>query len=402
MGFTKMTDEEREVYSAVARKLCGPDYNDNILFPFQIALDLNKAKVFIEMPGSAEDIAEKTGFTPQFIEDTMKELYHKGYAVLTRRSGYQPARSVIQVVDTGPIQKYADELGDEYFKSLYSSMAGMPTLALASMAIPLLKVIPHYKALEMSGFKEEEILPEENLNEQMKKASSIGAHYCGCRRAVWGAEEREEAYVCLCFDYMAEYEVKRGSARMLSYEEVIELEENLAKTWNAITPQNGTYLDALCNCNYEAQCVWEEMEMAGMPMKDGVAPSRYQAVVDPEKCISCQDCVLKCKAEAFTMIQYEGEKKFRAWADPDRCMGCGCCVINCKGKACSMITVRPPEFIESADRPAAGRYDTPDKYVGILAQSAVGRKARQKQWAEMEEQWCLERGINRDPYRMKR
>ena len=253
----------------------------------------------------------------------------------------------------------------------------------------------------MSGIKEEDILPEEDINEQMKKASSIAAHYCGCRRAVWGAEEREEAYVCLCFDYMAEYEVKRGSARMLSYDEAIELEEKCLKTWNAITPQNGTYLDAFCNCNYEVPCVWDIMEAKGKSMKDGVAPSRYQAVADPGKCISCQECVTKCKAKAVSMIQYPGEMKYKAWIDPDKCMGCGCCVPNCKAKACTLLCVRPPEFIDTDERPQAGRYDEPEKYLDLASRMAVAKEAYRERVAAMEKQWCLEHGINRDPYRSR-
>ncbi len=102
------------------------------------------------------------------------------------------------------------------------------------------------------------------------------------------------------------------------------------------------------------------------------------------------------------MIQYEGEKKYKAWVDPDRCMGCGCCAVNCKGDACTMICVRPPEFIEAADRPSAGRYDAPEKYRNILSQSTVARRRQRKIEQSMEEGYCFEHGINRDPYNVKR
>ncbi len=162
MGFSPMTEEERDVYSEIAKKLCGPEFNPGILFPLQIAMTLDQAKVYLEMPGSVEEISKKTDASTEFVAETFEELYHKGYAVLTRKSGYQLARSVIQVVDTGPTQAYAEKLGDEYFKALYGSMGEVPTLALASMPIALLKVILHPQALEKSGFTGEDILPIED------------------------------------------------------------------------------------------------------------------------------------------------------------------------------------------------------------------------------------------------
>lgn len=401
MAFIEMTAEEEKVYRDIAKRLGGPNYNAGLLFPLQVAMNPQQAKVYRELPGSSEEIAEKVGVTLEFVEDTCKELYEKGYVVLTRKSGWQPARSVIQVTDSGPIQKWAEKMGDAYFRAFQGGMGEVVGNAMMAMSIPLLKVIPHFQALEASGFTEEDILPIENIRKLFGKANSIAANYCCCRRTIWGAQAREEGYVCMCFDYMAEYQVKRGAARMVSYEEALEIEEKCLKDWNAITPGNGTYLDALCNCNYEAPCVYEIMATANKPMKLGVAPSRYQSVINPEKCISCQECVQKCKADAVTMIRYPGERKFKAWVDPDKCMGCGCCVVNCKGGATQLICVRPPEFIPMDAKPELGRYDAPEKYYAKAETSIVAREARIKADKKMEEKYCLENGINRDPYRSK-
>lgn len=399
MAFIPMTEEEKTVYTDIAIRLGGPDFDQTVLFPLQMAMNLEQAKVYREMPGSAEEIAEKVGVTPEFVEETCKELYEKGYVVLTRKSGWQPARSIIQVIDSGPTPEWAAKLGDSYFSSFTGGMGPITAYGMMSMPIPLLKVIAHPEALEKSGFTEKDILPNEDIRELMKRASSIATIYCACRRPFFGAEDRDDAYVCVCFDYMAEYQVKRGTGRMISYEEALELEKKCLKNWNAITPQNGTYLDALCNCNFEAPCVWDIMEEKGKPLKDGIAPSRYQAIVDPGDCISCQDCVVKCKAKAVTMIQYPGERKYKAWIDPDKCMGCGCCVTNCKGKACSLICVRPPEFIEADARPEAGRYDKPERYMELASRTAVAKVDYREKTFQLEKEYCLKHGINRDPYR---
>ena len=168
MGFTKMTDEEMEVYSGIAERLGGPEYDKSLIFPLQMAMNLDQAKVYLAMPAPSEEIAEQFGFTAEFVEDTCKELYHKGYVVLTRKAGWQPARSIIQVTDTGPIQKYADELGDNYFASLTGGMGPITSFAMMAMPIPLLKVVPHPQALQKSGFKKKDILPIEDIRELYK------------------------------------------------------------------------------------------------------------------------------------------------------------------------------------------------------------------------------------------
>ena len=48
------------------------------------------------------------------------------------------------------------------------------------------------------------------------------------------------------------------------------------------------------------------------------------------------------------------QEKLKAWVDPDKCMGCGLCVIKCPAEARTMIMVKTGESIprESAARPA--------------------------------------------------
>lgn len=54
------------------------------------------------------------------------------------------------------------------------------------MEYPLFRIFPHIKALHMSGFKDEDILPSEDYRVDFKDASALAVNYCCCRRARWG------------------------------------------------------------------------------------------------------------------------------------------------------------------------------------------------------------------------
>jgi NAD-dependent dihydropyrimidine dehydrogenase PreA subunit len=80
--------------------------------------------------------------------------------------------------------------------------------------------------------------------------------------------------------------------------------------------------------------------------------SRFQAIVDQDKCIGCQDCVERCQFDAIEMVKPEASKagkkskKMKAQIIPDNCWGCGVCVVTCdKTNALAMKEVRPPEHI---------------------------------------------------------
>lgn len=86
---------------------------------------------------------------------------------------------------------------------------------------------------------------------------------------------------------------------------------------------------------------------------DGMAKSRFEAVVDPQKCTACKTCMDRCQFGAVQMKYYPEIGEERSYIDTEKCMGCGSCVISCPTEARAMKLVRPPEHIPEA---AAGVY----------------------------------------------
>ncbi len=54
------------------------------------------------------------------------------------------------------------------------------------------------------------------------------------------------------------------------------------------------------------------------------------AIVDPEKCTGCGDCVEECPTDAIEM------KDEKAVVNEEECIDCGACVDVCPAEAISM------------------------------------------------------------------
>lgn len=87
------------------------------------------------------------------------------------------------------------------------------------------------------------------------------------------------------------------------------------------------------------------MEQNKYRLTQGIAKSRFQAVVDPEKCRGCKTCLQRCHFKAAQMKHYPEFGEERAYIDPEKCMGCGSCVVSCPVGARTMKLVRPAEHI---------------------------------------------------------
>ena len=71
-----------------------------------------------------------------------------------------------------------------------------------------------------------------------------------------------------------------------------------------------------------------------------VAGSNFVAVVDPESCIGCGDCLDRCQMDALEL----GDETVRVIEE--YCLGCGNCISVCPSESLSLVRcleVRPPE-----------------------------------------------------------
>ena len=83
------------------------------------------------------------------------------------------------------------------------------------------------------------------------------------------------------------------------------------------------------------ECIWQGQAAAAkasIPISEGkVRIEAITAVVDPDRCAACGNCVLSCPYEAIEMVDQDGARAARV--NEAQCKGCGTCVAACHNDA---------------------------------------------------------------------
>lgn len=234
------------------------------------------------------------------------------------------------------------------------------------------KIIPAHQALLASpNIKKEDILWYENMEQIYKKSKSrfqgglkedgtlgvLEEGGCGCRR-LWGACKSPGG--CTGWEWETgtwptdetiQYEQSKiKGARPGFQRKSITAEQALAACYQMedaglvhISPNTGQ-ITSTCNCcDDDCEILFGMKEYGNV--WEMLAPSRYKAVIDLEKCTGCQTCVDRCHFDAIEMKQVPGSKKLKASIIDEHCMGCGLCIFKCPAKAMSFELIRPPDYI---------------------------------------------------------
>lgn len=351
MAIVGLSEQDRNLYNELAGRL-GASGSKVIRLIMEKLMTPEEAKVVLALPASAEEIANKLSMKKEFVDETLNEMYEKGVCVLSRK-GYRMIGSVIQLHDMRPIKKWADILGPEYFDlwGLYEITEKYENLrdVFHYVEYPVLKVIPRWRAIKDNPG----LIPTEDLRELLKDRELIGINYCSCREVNYDCACQAPGEVCLFFDRIAEYEATRGMARIISYDEAIETYDMISDYPLVTLGPNEKRPRVICNCGID-HCVEFRSILAGeggrfrdpskVEWKEHLYRARYLAEVDELKCNGCQTCIEKwCVFGAIQMRPSGGLKKWKALPDPDKCMGCGLCVVKCPKQAITLVLVRPDQ-----------------------------------------------------------
>ena len=142
---------------------------------------------------------------------------------------------------------------------------------------------------------------------------------------------------------MGQYMVKQGLGRRVSAEEALKIlkKANREGLVHAIENHSGR-LDVLCNC-CEDCCIWFQL-IYKAKHPNTLAKSNYFAEVDPEKCIACGICTIRCPMHAIAVKRNKESAKVKK----NRCIGCGVCHPTCAGDAIRLVkrdkTTEPLEY----------------------------------------------------------
>ena len=283
------------------------------------------------IPEEASQIAERSGIDRRELEERLESMSGKGLVFRTRRGGrtlYNAIPFMIGLYEYS-VEKIDEELAGlfkEYYETAYCEEMG-------ASDVPGFKVLPITEQIESDIV----LFPFLQLKEEVKNARRISVADCICRKEarLVGEGCGHPMETCLSFGTAAEYYIENGLGREVTADEAIRILEEADKAGLVHAGVNTKHLSNICNC-----CPCCCASMKGITTR-GYDKHRYlnalfEAVIDEEECVGCEDCVERCPVGAIDVEE-------AAVVDRDKCLGCGLCAGICSSEA---VTLRLREDME--------------------------------------------------------
>jgi len=327
--------EQHAVYRELSKKLM-LEHSKILPRIWESVCSLEETKLLDLMPGTAEDLAAKTGRDLAAVSAMCESLFHKGAAFEAVKDGrriFRMPRHIIQFHDASILWREAPpEMIRLWVEFMDTEFQQIPELATAAGLPAFMRIIPIGESLETRT----RILAYEDAARMIEEASAIAVVDCTCRKSHKHCDKPVE--VCLLLNRGAEYTRKRGTGRMIDKKEamaILRLSEDAGLVH--ATENKGGSLNVLCNC---CTCCCEMMRFAKNDKTKGViAPSRFLASVRADACTSCGACVDVCPMGSIAL---EGDGPARV---DESCIGCGLCAHSCPAQAVILTETRPESFI---------------------------------------------------------
>jgi NAD-dependent dihydropyrimidine dehydrogenase PreA subunit len=282
------------------------------------------AVLLTPFPEMATQIAERSGLDEEKLKQRLESMSKAGLIFRIRRDGktfFSAAPFMIGLYEYS-VKKIDKELAvffKEYYETVYLKEMGASN-------VPGFKVIPIRKSIA----EDTVLLPFHKLEERIKAARKISVADCVCRKEarLTGEGCDYPLETCLSFGVAAEYYIENGMGREVTPEEAIKLVKEADEAGLVHAGVNTKHLSNICNC-----CPCCCASMKGITTK-GHDKHKYlnalfEAVIDQEVCIGCEDCIDRCPVGA---VKVENT----AVVNRDRCLGCGLCAGICPNNAITL------------------------------------------------------------------
>lgn len=180
------------------------------------------------------------------------------------------------------------------------------------------------------------VYPYHMMESVIQKATVFAVCHCSCRMIARlrgrGCEHPTE--VCVKFDEIAEYVIKRELGREITRQEAQEIVMQSEEAGLVHFVDNAIG-DIKHNCNCCGCACWNvgSIKRRKIP-RDMLMATYFIRETDESVCNGCGECVEACPVDAIRM---EGDFPR---VDEDWCIGCGICVANCPSEA-AYLKLRP-------------------------------------------------------------
>jgi NAD-dependent dihydropyrimidine dehydrogenase PreA subunit len=341
---------ENDIYTELAMKIKAP-VSKRFLALLAGMLSPEEARVCLELytPATIPELLGRIKTDEKSLTKMLESLVERG--MLTRGKTQFAFHTTLlgfhhDLADTGvhsgphALSKEVKDLWADFFYNEWAETWVKMADARNKAGLRGNLLTPAIGALEIStNLKPEQILPQEDWKLQIKNAKRRIIAPCGCR-TLWGNCKHPVMTCFACFDNSRGIYYLDKPGRLLK-----EISEEETLKIVRANEELGLIHWGVCYCCTDA------CEMMYSYTKynrtDLVDPNRFEAAVNEEACVGCQDCVEKCQFNAIEMVKPAGSKKLKASIIKDKCRGCGVCVVGCKQRALRLEIVRPPEYITS-------------------------------------------------------
>ena len=283
---------------------------DRIFSKEEIAFLLSFKKT--RVPYTVRELAEMNNMSVEDTKKMVKHLTWTGILEMVRREDGRKEQMYnlpIFVPGSAEFMVMNDKLTDRHPElfTFFNLMTQLPLAGVTQMVPPGgagigMHVIPVEKAIE----QESRSVSIEHITHWLNKYDKYSVGICTCRKQQTARGEGTgdiEGEYCIGVGDMAEYCVKRGMGRYLTYDEVLEILERAERHGyvHQITNIDGeNKIVAICNC---APGVCNAIRTSQLYNTPNMSASAYRAHVEKDKCVACGKCVEVCPVGAAKLGQ---------------------------------------------------------------------------------------------------
>ena len=257
----------------------------------------------------------------------------KGYALQQVGFGF-PQSFFWKNEESHHTHDMAEKVG-RYFTSEKTREAYGQTKTKAFQFVPIGETLP----IELQS-----VFPYQMMDKIIERAKVIAVAHCACRVAsrLNGRVCTHPTEVCMKFDDMAEYLIKRKLAREIPKEEASDIIQ-LCQENNLVHFVDNAQDGIKHNCNCCGCACWSVARIRKRKIpRDVIMATYFIRETNEKECIGCEACLDVCPVDALVM------ENGVAKVDKDWCIGCGVCINKCPSQA-PQIIIRPDK---KDDKPA--------------------------------------------------
>lgn len=263
----------------------------------------------LRTPITPEKLSEKCGKSLEETTRILEELGVIGVVEATREHGeleyvlpiFVPGVMEFMVMNVKQVEKYP-QIARAFEQLSLKPMKGItPMIPVGGGGLGM-HVIPVEEAIPA----ETQTATYEQLSFWLKKYDKIAVGSCSCRvtrRLMGEGCGHLEKDMCIALGDLAEFAVKTGRAREITYDECLEILKKAEDNGlvHQITNVDGPdKIFGICNC---CRCSCFGLRTSQFFNTPNMSRSNFVAKIDDEKCVACGQCVEYCPANAVKLGQ---------------------------------------------------------------------------------------------------